>query len=478
MRGKRIAIDDLEPARGDVETGGGRRASASNEPCCTWSRWLMGVLIIVSILVLSAQLGARDGASAGPGRRRAAETRPVPNWDERLSHDAHHHVQRPTVPLPTSKPTDASKAAGEGPGESSKTKVLVSDYNAPSRSEQIAETTQKVGRLLYPESKAPIPYRLGTWEQVNACTLVLLVVSDHKYQWWQLQLATYHLQRVRQPGKIVTLMTTDNPASFKMPYSCDAPFSGCPFFITRDYTIGPDGDSFVVYNRAHAIRDYLHRLAEDQAKGIDVQYTNVVIIEPDMLMLKPIQIIAERFKPLGFHYFYMEENYFWGNNSQLLKMCTTNPKIVRAIGVPYVIHIDDLRAMLPLWIDKTRVMRLEQPWVEGHPRSWIADMWGFACVLSDLGWAGAYDDPEMAPEPPIDPDVFPRSVAIHYTYGNIIKRDDGTEWRFDKRDWYGGPPEPRPFTRIPDKATPLQKLWMSLMDEALVAVFGEKGARQ
>ncbi|KNC52736.1 uncharacterized protein AMSG_08614 [Thecamonas trahens ATCC 50062] len=292
-------------------------------------------------------------------------------------------------------------------------------------------------------------------------TLMILMLSDNAYQVWQMRLFHYHYLKVKQPGKLVTIVSS--PGRAEPSFSCDEPFMTCPIFITDDYATAPNGDHFVVYNRAEGLREFLSAFRAGSIASLDpAVLTNVVIVEPDFLLIKPITAIAARHAPVGHHYFYMEADYPWSNNSYVINNCSPRPAAVAPIGVPYIIHADDLWQILPAWIESTRWNRFPQPWANNE-KSWIADMWGFACAAASLGW-NSIADKQLAPEPPMDADISHRSVAIHYTYGQEVGN-----FAFNKRDWFG-PPVPRPLPPIPDEASPLQHLWYDLINEALLNV--------
>lgn len=309
-------------------------------------------------------------------------------------------------------------------------------------------------------------------------TLMILMVSDNPYQVWQMRVFHYHYLKVKQPGKLVTIVSSPDhaPPSF----TCDQPFMTCPLFVTGDYSTAPDGDNFVVYNRAHGLLEFLTAFRENKVAGLDPRLlTNIVIVEPDFLLIKPITAVAARQAPLGHSYFYMEEDYSWGsNNTHVYSFCTPRSDKMSPIGVPYIIHADDLWELIPSWIASTRWNRFPQPWANGD-KSWIADMWGFACAAATLGW-DAHAIPGLAPEPPIDTDVADLSVAIHYTYGQEAETA-AAKWSFDKRGWWDAP-RPRPLPEFPipapgeqdaRPASPLQHLWFDLLNEALINVFGK-----
>lgn len=298
----------------------------------------------------------------------------------------------------------------------------------------------------------------------KAKTLMLLLVSDNEYQKWQMRVFHYHFIKSKQTAKLVTIVSTKDRQ--KPSFTCDEPHMTCPIFVTDDYSVAPDGDYFVVYNRAWALVEFLKDFRAKQAAGIDSEYTNVVIVEPDFILTTPVTAVARRRTIIGHHYFYMELGYPWANNTDVVRRCTERPDLMSAIGVPYIIHIEDLWQLLPAWIEKTRLCRFPQPWDQDR-KSWIADMWGFACAAASLGME-AIADKDLTPEPPMDYALRNRSIALHYTYGQDV---GAGKWKFDKRQW-NSVPQPRPLPPFPEGASPLQIVWRELLSEALTEVYG------
>ena len=299
----------------------------------------------------------------------------------------------------------------------------------------------------------------------KAKTLILLVISDNQYQDWQSRVFHYHMKKLLLPDQELMTLISAPGRKVDLEAKCAEEHNNCPLFPTGDYTTAPNGDVFVVYNRAHAIREFMDSF---DGKGFET----VVIVEPDMLPLKPITVKATKGEILGHHYFYMEREYGGAelNQSALIDYCSFNPDQVEPIGVPYVLHIDDLRNMLPLWIEKTIKMRIPQPWLSGDQkgeRSWIADMWSFACAAADLN-IKSIASPTFGPETAIDPTPGDDSLFIHYTYGYTFG-----DFKFEKRDWTSQPPQPRPFPASPsDAPNEIESIHLSMLNEALVAIFG------
>ena len=303
-------------------------------------------------------------------------------------------------------------------------------------------------------------------------TMVILHLANGMYQKWQMKVALYSLRKYNPDIKIVSLLAMQNEVEGN-PYAweknCDEEWSGCPMEVfTEDYTFTA-GDEFVVYNRARHLMKFVSELRKKQAQGIDAEYTNIILWEPDMTCLRNLDDVkAEPQKPIGNRYWYMEE-YQYDRCKNIAESCSFRTKRPPPIGPPLAIHIDDLHTVLGLWIEKTILVRTSD-WgkdPDAGTSSWIADMWGLSCAIADLGWEVEISD-KIGPHSGIDlfQTIHPESWAIHWTFLSEFKDKN---WRMEKRDWWMGAPVPRPFPPIPDEANPLQKRWWAEFHEALMA---------
>lgn len=161
--------------------------------------------------------------------------------------------------------------------------------------------------------------------------------------------------------------------------------------------------------------------------------------------------------------------------AKLIPQCTPYPEYYSPIGLPMVLHIDDLMEILPRWVEKTKLIRSSK-WAydeQGRP-SWLADMISLCCVLCDLKMRVLAKP--TAPEPPMDPDMVDDaySFGLHWTFNT--KNGD---YYFEKRDWWMGAPLPRPFGPLPrEGSSALQIIFADTMDEALVAAYGKTDQRK
>nr|GMD49054.1 peptidyl serine alpha-galactosyltransferase [Ipomoea batatas] len=81
----------------------------------------------------------------------------------------------------------------------------------------------------------------------------------------------------------------------------------------------------------------------------------VVILDADMIIRGPIipwELGAEKGRPVAAYY-----GYLVGCDNVLAKLHTTHPELCDKVGGLLAMHIDDLRALAPMWLSKTEEVR-------------------------------------------------------------------------------------------------------------------------
>lgn len=85
-----------------------------------------------------------------------------------------------------------------------------------------------------------------------------------------------------------------------------------------------------------------------------------------------------------------ECSYLIGCDNELAKLHTKHPEYCDKVGGFIMMHIDDLRAMAPLWLSKTREVRADKAhWltnitgdIYGH--GWISEMYGYSFGAAEV----------------------------------------------------------------------------------------------
>lgn len=126
--------------------------------------------------------------------------------------------------------------------------------------------------------------------------------------------------------------------------------------------------------------------------------------------------------------------YLIGCDNILAQLHTKHPEYCDKVGGLLVFHIDDLRALAPLWLSKTEEVRGNcAHWgtnITGDifGQGWISEMYGYSFGAADVGLRHKISDDLM-----IYPGYVPREgtepILLHYglsfTVGN---------WSFDKAE--------------------------------------------
>jgi hypothetical protein len=271
----------------------------------------------------------------------------------------------------------------------------------------------------------------GTSSEVHT----VFSVDGSLYQRWQADLLAYSHRKVGQPGPLTRLLSADGPPT---------PFAGQTFH-TRVYSPHPvTGDDYPMYNRVMALEAWLQR----QPPVEEV----VLILDPDCVFLAPLLLTepVSAGHPVSPPVGYMDT----ARQAELLERHCLRPEQVDGVGMPWLIHRDDLQTLVPLWVKKLEGIR-------NDPRSleligsggWIADMWAYAFAAAELGLKHTLR--ELARSQLEDSADLP---LLHYCYASA---DAANRWVWDKRTY-------RPWEKVPDPPDDVpsaSKALISLLNE-------------
>lgn len=213
--------------------------------------------------------------------------------------------------------------------------------------------------------------RMIGWKPAQFGSRVHTVFSctDTLYQYWQSELLAYTYRKVGQPGPLTRLVSTNKEVKY--------PFSEKTFKAT-DYSIHPrSGDKYLAYNKPSALMEWL--------KQVKPKESTIVVIDPDCVFLSKYVGEVLPGKPKAAYYCYMEPG---GELGKLLisRHCRRNRELVQSVGIPVVIHRQDLEIVAPRWLEVTREIRDDK---ECHNAvGWIAEMFGYAIAAAEAGLKG------------------------------------------------------------------------------------------
>ncbi|KAL5991190.1 hypothetical protein ACLOJK_012096 [Asimina triloba] len=195
----------------------------------------------------------------------------------------------------------------------------------------------------------------------------------------------------------------------------------------------------------------------------------VVILDADMIIRGPIipwELGAEKGKPVAAYY-----GYLVGCDNILSHLHTKHPELCDKVGGLLAMHIDDLRALAPMWLSKTEEVREDQAhWgtnITGdiYGQGWISEMYGYSFGAAEVGLRHKISEDLM-----LYPGYTPRRggepILLHYGLPFSVGN-----WSFSKSDHHEDDIvyqcnhlfPPPPFPREPGNITRL----LSCTDEDL-----------
>jgi hypothetical protein len=255
-------------------------------------------------------------------------------------------------------------------------------------------------------------------------------VSDSLYQRWQADLLAYSHAKVGQPGPLTRLYSSREQPT---------PFAGRTF-RTAPYSPHPlSGDDYSPYNKPAALNAWL----QEEPPSEDV----VLILDPDCVFLEPLAYLVSRGHPVVQPWNLLHPS----QHRWFVKKHCSNPELVGDVGVPILIHRDDLVALAPLWLEKAEQIRSDPE--SRQYAGWIAEMWAYTTAAAELGLR--HTKREMQRVQTEDQADLP---IVHYCYSSS---DAQKHWTWNKRTY-------RPWERVPvppEEVPRASKVLIELLNE-------------
>lgn len=262
-------------------------------------------------------------------------------------------------------------------------------------------------------------------------------IDGSLYQRWQADLLAYTHRKVKQPGPLTRLYSAPGTPP---------DFDGNTF-QTEPYSPHPTtSDDYRPYNRIGALSAWMTALAPPE--------DTLLLLDPDCVFITACDESVERGRPVAHPIYYMDD--VNEAHPEFLQRHGYRAEQVQGMGVPLLIHRDDLRAVLPLYMAKTEEIR-DDP-ASRELAGWMSDMWGYAFACADLGLR--HELRELSRwQMENDTDA----PFIHYCYASKSAQE---EWQWDKRTY-------RPWTPIPTPPSDVSRASV-----ALVSLVNELAERQ
>ncbi|TXG54779.1 hypothetical protein EZV62_020035 [Acer yangbiense] len=307
-----------------------------------------------------------------------------------------------------------------------------------------------VGSDVHPGQKAP--YRIHT----------LFSVECQNYFDWQTVGLMNSFKKARQPGPITRLLscTDDEKKNYKGMHL--APTLEVPSMSKHPKT----GDWYPAINKPAGIVHWLKHSKD--AENVDW----VVILDADMIIRGPIipwELGAEKGQPVAAYY-----GYLVGCDNILAELHTKHPELCDKVGGLLAMHIDDLRALAPMWLSKTEEVREDKAhWTTNitgdiYGQGWISEMYGYSFGAAEVGLRHKINDnlmiyPGYIPREGVEPILFhyglPFSVG-NWSFSKLKHHEDNIVYDCDRL--FPEPPYPREVKLMESDPNKRRALFLSV----------------
>lgn len=247
------------------------------------------------------------------------------------------------------------------------------------------------------ETAKEAPWRIHT----------LFSVECQNYFDWQTVGLMHSFKKARQPGPITRLLSCTDEQKKGYRGMHLAPTLEVPSMSRHPKT----GDWYPAINKPAGIVHWLKHSKD--AENVDW----VVILDADMIIRGPIipwELGAEKGMPVAAYY-----GYLVGCDNILAQLHTKHPELCDKVGGLLAMHIDDLRALAPMWLSKTEEVREDKShWATNitgdiYGKGWISEMYGYSFGAAEVGLRHKINDDLM-----IYPGYIPRAgvepILLHY----------------------------------------------------------------
>lgn len=290
----------------------------------------------------------------------------------------------------------------------------------------------------------------------------LFSVECQNYFDWQTVGLMQSFNKARQPGPITRLLSCTEEEKKGYRGMDLAPTLEVPSMSRHPRT----GDWYPAINKPVGIVHWLKHSKD--AENVDW----VVILDADMIIRGPIipwELGAEKGRPVAAYY-----GYLIGCDNILAKLHTKNPELCDKVGGLLAMHIDDLRALAPMWLSKTEEVREDRGhWATNitgdiYAQGWISEMYGYSFGAAEVGLRHKINENLM-----IYPGYIPREgvepILLHYglpfsvgnwSFSKIDNHEDGIV--YDCNRLFPEPPYPREVEAMESDPNKRRGLFLSI----------------
>ncbi|XP_044503910.1 peptidyl serine alpha-galactosyltransferase-like [Mangifera indica] len=300
--------------------------------------------------------------------------------------------------------------------------------------------------------KQEAPYRIHT----------LFSVECQNYFDWQTVGLMHSFKKSGQPGPITRLLSCTDEEKKNYRGMHLAPTLEVPSMSRHPKT----GDWYPAINKPAGLVHWL-KYSKD-ADNVDW----VVILDADMIIRGPIipwELGAEKGKPVAAYY-----GYLIGCDNILAKLHTKHPDFCDKVGGLLAMHIDDLRALAPLWLSKTEEVRDDRShWATNitgdiYGQGWISEMYGYSFGAAEVGLRHKINDnlmiyPGYTPQQGIEPILLHYGLPFevgNWSFSKLDHHDDDIV--YDCGRLFPEPPYPRQVRAMESDPNKRRALFLNL----------------
>ena len=106
----------------------------------------------------------------------------------------------------------------------------------------------------------------------------------------------------------------------------------------------------------------------------------ILHLDPDCVFLAPVSLLVTRGRPTAQYVWYLDQVETYGD---LIRRHCLQPALMQPVGIPTVIHRDDLAQLAPRWLAKTEHLRADPEAVAAW--GWVCETWAYCLAAAELG---------------------------------------------------------------------------------------------
>lgn len=302
------------------------------------------------------------------------------------------------------------------------------------------------------EGQQQAPWRMHT----------LFSVECQNYFDWQTVGLMHSFKKAKQPGPITRLVSCTEEEKRNYKGMDLTPTLEVPSMSRHPRT----GDWYPAINKPAGVAHWLKHSKD--AENVDW----VVILDADMIIRGPIipwELGAEKGKPVAAYY-----GYLVGCDNLLASLHTKHPELCDKVGGLLAMHIDDLRALAPMWLSKSEEVREDRAhWGTNltgdiYGKGWISEMYGYSFGAAEVGLHHKISDdlmiyPGYIPRPGVEPILLHYGLPFkvgNWSFSKLDHHEDGLVYECNRL--FPAPPYPREVLMMETDPNARRGLFLSI----------------